>query len=197
MLVLDFETKSELPIDAGTDRYASHPTTDIICLGWRTLSMPKAKVWFPVEPIPKQLLDVLNDPQTQVYAHHAAFDQAIYEYVGVGYGLPALKAEQWHCSAAEARVNGLAASLDNAYRHMLNNPRAIGKDFRGTQLIKECSIPPFNTDPVLLKEMGEYCARDVDITLELVMGMAPLVTKEWGNETAMGKAIDAGNAQCD
>ena len=172
MLVIDYETRSPTPISNGAYNYASDPQTEVICMGWRTEGMDTAEVWWPGDDIDTRLLARLKDANCRVYAHNANFDRNIYDFISAAdHGFPSLSLDRWACSSAEARINGLNGRLDLAYKCAHNNPKLLGKDLRGTQLIKELSIPPYNQDPALLVEMGEYCARDVDITWELIMLM--------------------------
>lgn len=81
-LHIDFETASECDLlDHGLDRYARHPSTRALMLGW-AIEDDEPKLWFPgKEKIPPLLKDKLNDPDTALAAHNAQFEDAIFTHV--------------------------------------------------------------------------------------------------------------------
>ena len=168
-IVIDFETRSrvDLPI-AGTDNYAADPSTDILCLAVHQLTTNAKWLWVPGQPTHRSFHQAIIDAP-RIWAFNARFDQLIWEYIGVDYGLPRLKPSQWWCVAAQCRVNALPGSLDHAARAINAGHR---KDHKGTALIKKLSIPDadgnFNNDPQLLLEMYAYCEQDVAVTVELL-----------------------------
>lgn len=114
-----------------------------------------------------------------IMAHNARFDQAIWEYVGVDYGLPLIGINAWYCTSAQARVNALPASLDDATR-CLNT--AHRKNRTGMALIRKYCIPDkfgnFNRDASGLTELGQYCTGDVRATVDLVKATRRLTPQE-------------------
>jgi hypothetical protein len=88
MLIIDFETRSRCDLKtAGTDKYAAHPSTDVLCMGWmRHGDGMDAEVWTPahgkLEGI-GYLRNMLEDDDCLIAAHNARFDQLIYEYIMV------------------------------------------------------------------------------------------------------------------
>ena len=52
------------------------------------------------------------------------------------------------------------------------------KDHRGKQLIRLCCIPPFNEDPAILAELGEYAMQDVRAMRAVSKALRPLSVDE-------------------
>jgi len=179
-IILDFETRSRMPIAAGAYNYASDASTDILCLGVICEGTGNEWLWYPSDgPLPYDLTAAIQAADL-IKAHNATFDKLIWEFVGVDdYAFPELPANRWYCTSAQCRVNALPSSLDNA-------TRAVGvkmrKDRRGAQLIKLLSIPnddgTFNTDPSALKEMGDYCLQDCRATLDLSQSIRQMTPQE-------------------
>src|ERR1700752_2418400 len=77
ILVLDFETRSELEIrDVGLYNYATHPRTRALFLGWRLVENLGDKtpfeVWEPHRgPIPGKLSAALNDWTIDIVAFNS------------------------------------------------------------------------------------------------------------------------------
>ena len=164
---LDFETKSRADLKTvGTDNYASHLTTDILCCSFiHTLNGVEADrwLWFAESgDLPYDIYDALRYAD-EVQAQNARFDQLIYEYVGVeDYEFPELDINVWTCSSAQARLNAMPADLDGMSRAA---DAKFKKDHKGKALIRALSIPvkssgEFNQDPTLMGEMGKYCMDD-------------------------------------
>lgn len=184
MLVIDFETKSMANLlVVGSDQYALTPTTDILCMCALDLETGREWTFQPLCGGPKaletmcgaDLIDAINGAD-YIVAHNARFDQKIWEQVAVRrYGFPKVAPERWYCSSAQCRVNALPAGLDDAARAI--DPR-YRKDHRGSALIRECSIPPFNEDPKLLRQMAEYCLQDVRLTAFIMRVTRPLTQQE-------------------
>lgn len=177
ILSMDFETRSvvDLP-DCGLDVYSSHPSTEIICLaaGYheRTVS-----VWAP-EDVPEWVFEHIRSGG-KVSAWNAGFELCIWNRVGAKLGWPELKIEQVIDSMAIAAANNLPQDLDTA-GEVLNSE--FQKDKRGKKLIQLLSKPnkegKFNKDPDLLKEMFDYCRRDVQTEMSIVKGLRPLSPEE-------------------
>lgn len=182
-ITLDFETRATVDIAHGVERYASHPDTEILCLGWELWESGQCGLWTAGEPFPLVLaaaLQRLSDGgEGFVYAVNAAFDRAVYEFIGVNdYNFPPLRLESWSCVAAAARVNALPGGLDKALRAAHDNPRMIAKDHTGGALIRACCIPPFDTSPDKLEALGIYCERDVEATGLLLDVIEPLTPEQ-------------------
>ena len=170
-IIIDFETRSACPIARGTDNYAADPSTEIICLAALELEGEKREwLWQPWQTaaLDPALYDALKNAAL-LMAHNARFDQAIWEYAGVDAGLPFIDINRWYCTSAQARVNALPASLDDASRCVAASYR---KNKSGQSLIRKYSIPDkfgnFNRDASGLTEMGKYCLDDVRATADIV-----------------------------
>lgn len=200
-LVLDFETRSPEPIGNGTYRYAMHPETEIICLGWAIIEINEP--WwhrytneelstlhyiiaagviynhdiapqFETQPC-EAIYDALADDRVKVVAFNAEFDMQIYNYVGVpNMNYPPIDPMRWYCAAAQARASGCPGSLDKAVKFVTNNPQALAKDKDGRELIQRCSIPPYENNPDLMSRIGKYCLQDVYLTAWLMFKLPRL-----------------------
>jgi DNA polymerase len=110
---LDYETRSELSLpDVGASRYASHPSTEIICLGWESPKFGRTGLWRPGENLPAAFHAAYDDPSTRFIAHNAGFDRRIWRHKFTQLEVPDV--QHWDCSAVRASVNGLPRNLDEA-----------------------------------------------------------------------------------
>jgi len=164
MIHLDFETRSRVDIrSAGGHRYASDPSTEILCLAYNLTGKPgETKIWKRGDPDPAELLNhvILGDP---LCAHNAAFERAIWENICVGMGWPPVLPVQWRCTLAGCSRQGLPRSLEAA-------GAALGiefpKDKEGRRIMLQLCKPDRNGNwietPDKLERLYEYCIRDVD-----------------------------------
>ena len=166
MLIIDLETRSKCNLlEEGAYKYAAHPSTEIICIGYK-LRGEEAGLVYDWAMLPAEVKHYIINGTGLVAAHNAQFDRLVWAacvpHMHIASG-------RWYCTAAQMRVNALPASLADATRCLFGQNR---KDVRGNQLIKLLSIPredgTFNKDPVLLKEMGEYCVTDVNATYDIM-----------------------------
>jgi DNA polymerase len=177
---IDFETRSMINLpDRGLDIYANDPTTEVLCIAFGTtpedvlVKGPLKK--FSIMP----LLDhVANGGKIQAW--NAMFEYAIWNCVCVPkYGWPPLKLEQCIDSMAIAAANNIPQSLDEAGAFMDSEHK---KDASGKRLIMKLSKPSikgvFNEDPVLLKQLFDYCAQDVRTEMAIVANLRPLTAVE-------------------
>jgi DNA polymerase len=112
----------------------------------------------------------------QICCHNEEFDRLLTWYVVCpDYGLAEPALERWYCTAAQARANCAPGSLEDAGRFAGANMR---KDHRGKQLIRLCCIPPFNKDPAILAELGEYAMQDVRAMRAVSKALRPLSVDE-------------------
>lgn len=71
-------------------------------------------VWKNGEPFPRELACVA-DGATEIHAHNAAFEKAIWQHVmEARHNWPPIRERQWHCTAARAAAMALPRSLDGA-----------------------------------------------------------------------------------
>jgi DNA polymerase bacteriophage-type len=179
---IDFETRSvvDLLIQpgrddlAGTYNYASDPSTDIICMAY-SINGEEPELWLPGQPIPT----CFYDADLTVIAWNADFERCIWDIM-IEYGAPALRLEQWYCSAYASRCNNMPAALGNAAR-CLNVEQQ--KSSRGRELIKLLCIPladgSFCMDPALLQEMYDYCLQDVRTEMSTMAQLREPTPEEW------------------
>ena len=73
MIIIDFETYSPEPIDAGVVRYSKHPEADIICMAYKIDDGP-TQIWTPPSKFPAELVKALATGLHKIYAHNAFFD---------------------------------------------------------------------------------------------------------------------------
>ena len=176
----DFETRSHANLpDVGLDIYANDESTEVLCIAFGTtpedvtVKGPLKK--FSIMP----LLDhVANGGKIQAW--NAMFEYAIWNCVCVPkYGWPELKLEQCIDTMAIAAANNIPQSLDDAGNFMDSEHK---KDAVGKRLIMKLSKPSikgvFNEDPVLLKQLFDYCAQDVRTEMAIGSVLRPLTDVE-------------------
>lgn len=189
VIALDFETKSRADLKkVGTDNYASHLSTDILCCSFILTvdGVESARwLWFAAAgSLPFEVVAALRGAD-EVQAQNARFDQLIYECIGVeDYEFPPISPDVWTCTMAQARVNALPADLDGMTR--AGNAKHK-KDHGGKALIRQLSIPDkntglFNSDPMLMGKMGRYCADDTAAMVGMSKAMrdlTPVDKRDW------------------
>lgn len=186
MIFLDFETRSEVDIKAcGAWVYAEHPSTDVLCMAFAFDNAP-VDLWLPGEPIPFAPHKI---DKAIFEAHNAFFERAIWANVMVKkYGWPAIHPDQWRCSAAKAAARALPRSLEGAGAAL---GCAIQKDSAGKAVMLKVSRPRkatkndsslWNTDPVDMMDLYEYCKTDVEAERAIhrsVRDLSPLELRVW------------------
>lgn len=161
MLKLDFETYSDVDIKkVGAYVYASHPSTKILCLGYKEDRNPAA-IWLPNTSYLSSSMS-----HASFYAHNAMFDYMIWLHCGEKAGLPPCPPlDQWIDTQALCARYTLPLSLEKAGA-VLGLP--IQKDKRGAQLIKLCCTPKGDPTEQDFLDLYEYCRQDVETLHELV-----------------------------
>lgn len=170
-LHLDFETRSKVDIKkTGVSVYAMDPSTDAHCMAYAFGDEP-VQLWKRDEPIPPEIENHILLGGL-IYAHNAAFEQAIWRYVMHGrYGWPLPDGEQWRCTM----VMAYAMALPGALEHL--GP-ALGtgfdKDMAGNRLMLAMAKPrkarkgedPSKTywreSPEDFDRLFSYCRDDVE-----------------------------------
>ena len=133
------------------------------------------QLWWAHEPVPLRLAEYFK-LGGQICCHNEEFDRLLTWYVVCpDYGLAEPALERWYCTAAQARANCAPGSLEDVGRFAGANMR---KDHRGKQLIRLCCIPPFNKDPAILAELGEYAMQDVRAMRAVSKALRPLSVDE-------------------
>lgn len=188
MIIIDFETYSPEPIDAGVVRYSRHPEADIICMAYKIDDEP-TRYWLPADyagHLPRDIHEAINTGH-KIYAHNAFFDYNIWHNIGCGfYWFPDVPLSNWVDTVALVNRYGFPTSLEKA-GEVLGLP--IQKQKSGTALIKKICIP---TKDGRRPQMGRdytqtdmanfvsYCKDDVNATYHLIKAMpsATLAPKE-------------------
>lgn len=158
-IVLDFETRSaaDLP-KCGAYVYASHPTTEIICLGY-SLNGAEAKLWRPDRDgphMPDDLFEYITE-DVDVIAHNATFERAIWERIMVpDYGWIDILDGQWYDTIASCAYKAIPLALSKACKALELVQQKGG-------ITKKYFSPDKKTGAFLdvPEEMYEYCKQDV------------------------------------
>lgn len=160
-LHLDFETKSDLDLKkVNADVYSRHPSTRVLMMSYAFGNEP-VKIWYPHQgPMPKRVMDALDNPDIIKIAHNAAFELAIF--------LNTLEidtpVEQWQCTMVMALSLGLPGQLEQLARDALRLPKIFHKDPEGDKLMRLFSFPSSKathlTHPAEFERYGGYCVQD-------------------------------------
>ena len=165
MIFLDFETKSACDLKKhGVYNYAQDLSTEVLCMSY-AFDTGDVQTWTPDLPFP----DAVRNYKGEIRAHNAAFERLIFWYVlGINF-----KLEQFYCTATQARANCLPGSLEDIGRAL---SAKMKKDHRGKQLIRQCCVPPYNTE--LIPELIIYCEQDVRAMREVSLALRQLSDEE-------------------
>jgi DNA polymerase len=181
ILHIDFETRSELDLrKVGIYNYARHPSTDVWCMAY-AYADEEPSVWAPGAPFPMR---VGTNEKTDVFAHNAAFELAIWnEILAKRYRWPPLSPEQTHCTMAMCYAMALPGALDDAAM-ALGLPQR--KDKEGRALMLKMASPISKPgQPVKWKDDLEsrqrlyaYCCQDVVVERAIHKRLMPLSANE-------------------
>lgn len=214
MITLDFETRSFAELSGkkgvGTWAYSTDPTTTVLCMAYKIDDGP-TQIWAPWDGDLDQLrrlergsdaridysVDVCDyrtcfpipfrvrvESGDLLVAHNSFFERAIWENILVPAGWPLPRPEQWVCTMATARANGLPASLDMAvktlglpvqkgdqkYMRRMMKPRAAWKRNGKGDIW-------FGTEEDY-KGLCDYCILDVDVEYQLYEALVKLTPRE-------------------
>lgn len=199
--VMDYETRSEADLTlVGAYEYARHPSTEILCVGYRTgtlaeLPAAKTKVWSPAfGPPPRELFGALYTGDI-IAAHNAFFEQVITRFVLSRYFektdrpmsalvLTNLPPKKFLCTASLAAVLALPRKLEGATSALKLTHQ---KDMGGHKLMMKMSKPrkatknnsaKWHCKRSELDRLIEYCVKDVDAEVELLLTLPPLTPFE-------------------
>ena len=183
-ITFDFETKSYADLKkVGTEAYASHPTTDVICACWG-IDDEEIQSWWPGKNehnnMPSDLAYALLIERQEIEAHHCAFELFIWRYVMARkYGWPEPHIDQWRDTMAVACYYALPAALDRLARVL----GFEGKDPEGARLITKYSKLYLKTakttiPPEDFAKFVKYCEQDVRIEQSLSDYMGDLPEHE-------------------
>ena len=182
---LDLETRSTVNLKTvGAHIYATHPTTDILCMAYR-FNDGEVFVWKYGEPFPSQLKFEIEKGAT-IVAHNATFEHLLINYCGaVKYGWPKIPITQFDCTMIRGYAMGLPGSLDQVSKAL---GLRVQKDMKGHRIMmklckprsvcKETGKVEWWTDPDLYRQLYLYCVNDVLTECELDKQVLPLSQTE-------------------
>ena len=130
----------------GVQPYVRHPSFEIVWMSYDLKDGAGPRRWYPGMPAPADLLGYLA-AGGEIEAHNVGFERWVWdEHCVARLGWPAVREEQWFCSAAKARASGLPGGL-GPLSDVLN--LATKKDPEGKSLMKIFSMPrqPTKGDP--------------------------------------------------
>jgi DNA polymerase len=172
-IFIDFETKSFCNLKTeGTVRYANHPSTKILVLGYATDTA--SGWWVPGMQVP----EVFLSPDAVFIAHNMFFDYHIWNVIGVKHGLPSFTVDQAECTEAICYYHCIATSLKDAANTLKLENRKLETDILTHFSIpnKYGIIPPMS--PQDFESMKEYCVMDVKASQELYKKLGSLPATE-------------------
>ena len=169
-IVIDFETRSLCDLkEAGAHVYAAHPSTEIICMGYKIGDAPVG-MWRPGDaPI-----DVTGHT---VWAWGVVFERAIWERF-----FTPLPLEQWADIMAVAAYKAMPLGLDECAAVLgLTNQKSKA----GAALIRKYCKPISKKNQTLRpipeedqKAFEDYCSQDVGTEVEALMTLGNLSAGE-------------------
>jgi DNA polymerase bacteriophage-type len=126
----DIETRSTIDLKAaGAAKYASDPTTEVLCLCYAVDDEP-VQLWTPPDPIPAEFIEAARNPLWTTNAHNDAFERLIARHIlEACYGFPAIPIERRYCSLATAYAAALPRSLEKVIE-------VLACHIRKTKLVK-------------------------------------------------------------
>lgn len=186
-VVIDLESRSECELNtAGGYEYSRHPSTEIICVGYR-IDGGERKIFYPFwgELPPDDFIEAVCDENSVLIAHNAFFEQVMLWNCFLTKYILTLPLEimhklkralswnpkRWRCTAAKARASALPGKLEKAAEAA---GFSIQKDKVGHQLMLKLCKPRktwltkgtgdkyFGKREDFLR-LGEYCLGDVDV----------------------------------
>lgn len=172
---LDFETASNVSLpEVGVWRYATHPSTKVLLLGWAIDDEP-VNLWVPhKEEFPPRLRKALQDPFVIKTAWNTAFERLILKFV-LNLDIPV---NEWRDTQILARYFSLPSNLEDAGTALgiredeakIAEGRALIRLFcesfieGGKETLFGISEPVYKnweTNPIEWAKFEEYCRQDV------------------------------------
>lgn len=169
---IDFETRSEREISAGTAEYAAGRWTEGLCLAWQWPGADVAVDGIAANRPSRAHRELMAHVEAggAVVAHNADFELDIWalHHAREPSHWPRLRPEQVYCTMAAARAVALPGALASLAPAM---GLPIRKDEEGAKLMKRMSKPagwkggaPLWLDtPELRARLMEYCKVDVEV----------------------------------
>jgi DNA polymerase len=183
LFILDAETRSVLSLrQVGSYIYLSHPTTDVWCASYCTITdgaRGPILTWRPGDPVPAEVIEAHADPQALICAHNDSFERELERQIlGPRYGWPVWPIERRRCTQAAALSKALPAGLD-AVAGALRLP--VRKTAAGKAAMRKLALPRkihkgglfadeicWHGDPELIAVGIEYNQADVAITAAII-----------------------------
>jgi DNA polymerase len=166
---IDFETRSgEQLKSSGVWRYSEHPSTSVLCMGYRIDDGP-VRIWVPGESRPPELLAALASGKV-VKAYNVSFEKSIWRNIMIReFGFPDIPNSQWSCVAAKCAAQALPRKLEDAAKALSLSQL---KDEEGKRTMMKLSKPRKETkhNKALWHETNRdyqtlfsYCKQDVEV----------------------------------
>lgn len=189
-LHIDFETKCELNLKTvGLDLYIGHDSFQPIWVSYALGDEEPIEVDLSDDPtLPDDLLDLLADPDVEIWAFNAAFERLVLNR----YYKLKIPIRRFRCAMAFAYMHAFVGGLEEVFEQM-KLPLDKQKLDDGKRLMKLFSMPQKitknqphrwrdrRTDPIDWRKYGEYCGRDVIAEREIVNELMkfPVPEREW------------------
>jgi len=204
---LDFETRSMEDVKTvGAWRYATDPSTSVLCLCYREAGAEEVRTITKEEfeyyesglfdfmsydnDNIEHLIGLARNPYIRFVAHNSMFEYCIWnEILYKKLGFPPLNDfDRWECTASKAAAHALPRSLGEC-THALHLSEE--KDETGKRIMLQLSKPrkPSKTDPSIwcndagkFQTLYKYCAQDVVVEQaidEALPSLSPFERKIW------------------
>lgn len=189
-LHIDFETKCELDLKkVGLDLYIRHESFQPIWVAYALDDEEPVEVDLSDDPtLPDDLLDLLDDPDVEIWAFNAAFERLVLNR----YYELRIKIRRFRCAMALAYMHAFVGSLEEVFAQ-IGLPLDKQKLDDGKRLMKIFSMPQKitknqphrwrnrRTDPVDWTKYGAYCRQDVVAEREIANELLkfPVPDREW------------------
>lgn len=183
----DFETRSSVDIDCGTEQYIAAPDADIVLLTYAIDDGP-VLAWWPSMRTPCPIGRV--DPAHFYYAHNiGGFDRSVWNKLGQKYGFTKLPLSQCRDTMALLGRYTYPMELGHAGRVLKIKH---GKDMVGKKLMKRICSPPYEYTEEDFHRFVSYGRRDVIAMREIVKALpsdklSPSEQKVWEATITMNK----------
>jgi DNA polymerase bacteriophage-type len=190
LLIRDIETRSTVDLtDVGPFLYATHPKTEVLCLGYCVDEGP-IQLWHPGDPVPRAYKDAASDKpwSWHVVAHNASFEMMIERHIlGPRFKFPVPPLTRNVCTMAIANSLALPASLDKLVKAINLEHK---KDVVGARVMKQLAKPRrsrkgedpnaiyYYNDPERMLKLDTYCVDDVAATREVAYALPWLSDEE-------------------
>jgi DNA polymerase len=195
---IDFESRSQVPIDAGAYRYSLTASASVLALAIgddqvRTCAVADLSQRLDWRDMPDDLKKHYAKVQrgTAIFvAHNSGFDRCIWNNSTIGF--PRLEPEHIICSRVQATNAGLPAALDLAAKfanvgRKLPSGKALLKLFMFPGAVGEIA-----THPDEWQQLLDYARVDVEVMRDLFQNTRQLPIEEWRQFWAGERINDRG-----